>query len=350
MDLKSVKTVRKKKIGGVPISISSLHRVFTNPFYYGKVKSGDNIGWGEHEPMVTQREFEKVQEILQREGRKGESSYEFPLTGYIKCGCCDSGITAEEKVKYWCPKCKKPQTAKNPKQCSCRYKIKKSDIAKGHWYKYYRCTKKKLNKDQKCNEKCVRAEKLEAQFETILSKIEINPKFEQWSLKWLKYMNEEEFSKKKNENQIFLNRYNKADDSFKRLIKMRAEGEITKEEFLIAKKEAEVEKEKAKRFLDGSDQSNQDWVKEAEDTLDFVLGITKRFKEGTIKEKKHIFSKTGSNFKLENQKLSLDIGKQYLLFKELEELADIRIEPEVMRSQKGLSTNLKRRVSVWQAR
>ena len=341
------KTVRRKKIGGGNLAVSTLYGVLTNPFYYGQVTSGDNTNMGEHKPMITEAEFEKVQEILRRQGRKGQTSYEFPFTGHISCGECGSAITAEEKVKYACPKCRKQHSAKNPKPCHrCGHQLTTKEVAGGNWYKYYRCTKKKGS----CGQKCLSASDLEKQFVDILSPLEIDPDFEAWALKWLKYLNEQEFDQNKTENNLFLKKYQQAQNRVKRLIEMRADGELEKDEFLELKSEAEGERDRAKRILKEAEVKNKDWLSQAEESLDFVLGIQKRFSKGSVKEKKYIFSQIGSNFVLFDKILALEVQKPYILYRDLKETADTSIEPFRVQSGIELTPDLKRTLSTWQAR
>jgi site-specific DNA recombinase len=318
------RTIKRKRIGGVKLSVSSLHKVFTNPFYYGRVKSGSHSNWGNHEPMVTQAEFERAQEILRREGRKAQTSNEFPFTGLMSCGECSAAITAEVKVKYACPACKKQLNAKNPRPCNrCKHEISKKTIAKGHWYTYYRCTKKK----GRCDQKYVKDAILQEQIDTKLASLEIDPDFENWAMGWLKALNQHEFDKKKNENGLFQKNYQNAENRIKRLIDMRADREISKEQFFTQKQEAERERDRCKQRLGLAEQQTQKWIDKAEEELSFVQGLCRRFEKGTIREKKFIVQKIGSNFVLKDRKLSLQAKKQYLLFKELQELSDLSLEP-----------------------
>ena len=318
------KTIKRKKSGGGKIASSSLYRIFTNSFYCGKVKSGNNMNWGAHVPMITETEFEKAQEILRRRGRKAVTSYEFPFTGHIKCGDCGGGITAEEKVKYACPSCRKQLSAKNPKPClRCKHQITKDDIAGGNWYIYYRCTKKK----GKCNQKCVRSEELEGQFVNLLNSLEVDEEFEVWASSWLKVINENEFLQKKKENNAFLVAYQSAEDRLKNLIDMRAGNELTKAQFLERMKNAEQSRDECRSRLDKAEKRNKEWINRATEELEFIKGVSKRFDKGGVKDKKYIFSKIGSNFILNSGNLFMELKKEYLLIKETKECAEVWIEP-----------------------
>ncbi len=338
-------TYRRKQTGGAKLCISSLYTIFTNRFYYGWIQSGENANYGIHKPMITIAEFEKVQELLRRQGRKGETSYEFSFTGCIKCGECSASITAEEKVKYACPGCRKQNSAKNPHRCGrCGYSIAKEDVAHGHWYKYYRCTKKK----GACSQKCFTADALEGQFVDTLSKIEIDPDFERWALQWYKFLNQNSFDEKQGQNELFYSNYQKAEEKIKRLVDMRADGEIDKDRFIASKAEAETDLAHWKSKLSEAEKTRNQSLAEIEEALGFIQGIQKRFREGSVRDKKYIFMKVGSNFLLKDRILTLDTQKAYLAFRELQDDVDTRIEPKDLPSIKENNPLLYERVLTWQ--
>jgi site-specific DNA recombinase len=323
-------TVQRKRTGGNELTPSTLHGIFNNRFYYGYLESGENENWGNHEPIINESEFERAQEILRKRCRKTKSNVEFPFTGVIRCNECNCQITAQEKVKYVCPDCGKHQSGKNPKPClRCKKRISKKVISQGKWYTYYHCTRRKGN----CKQPSVRAEALDQQINSILSSIELDADFEEWSIKWFKFLNEEKFGKKKNQNDLFQRNYQQSENKLKRLIEMRAENELTKEQFLDMKKEAQRECNQWKERFKEAETVRDDWVEKVEKEIDFVHGLCKRFAEGTIKEKRYIFEKIGSNFILKDGILALDIGKEYLSFKKLESQADLTLEPSKLSPQ-----------------
>lgn len=326
-------TVQKRKQGGKAIRPSTLHAMFINSFYYGWVRKGENQNWGSHKPMITQAEFDKVQEILRRSGRKAVASYDFPFTGAIKCGECDCSITAEEKVKFRCPSCNKSHNTKRPIKCRCGCNISEEAIGKGRWYIYYHCTKKK----GKCSQGSVLADELETQIDQKLNDIELDPDFEAWAMKWLKALNQETFAFKETEYKRFQRQYESSEHKLKNLIEMRASGELSKEEFLSIKGDAIQERELAKQKLADVDVNGDDWLKKAEEEIDFVIGVRKRFAKGSKKEKRFIFSKIGSNLLLTDGKLHVEAKPWFVAFKDLESVMDAKLEPPKTASISGIS-------------
>jgi DNA invertase Pin-like site-specific DNA recombinase/predicted RNA-binding Zn-ribbon protein involved in translation (DUF1610 family) len=326
-------TYKRKATGGSPLAKSTVHNMLINPFYYGRVKKGSNENWGNHEPMITQAEFEKVQQILRRSGRKSVATLDFPFTGAISCGECGCAITAEEKVKYRCPACGKRNMSKHPDACSCSYELTQEDVGKGSWYVYYHCTKKK----GPCSQPCIRSTDLEKQIVEKLWSIEIDPDFEVWCIKWLKALNREQFTFHEKEYTRFQRAYETSEARLSGLIDMRANKELTEEEFMSAKLQAQKERDLAKGKLDRADNLNDTWLTKAGEELSFAMGLTKRFKDGTLKEKRYIFSRLGSHLILKDQKLHLEAQKYFILFKELQAVADLRVEPPETACVSGLN-------------
>lgn len=85
--------------GNKPLTMSGVHRILGNPFYYGvferPLRSG-NWYQGKHEPIVTKELFEKARAQMKRDQIVRETR-EFAFTKLFSCGYCGSGISAEEK-------------------------------------------------------------------------------------------------------------------------------------------------------------------------------------------------------------------------------------------------------------
>jgi site-specific DNA recombinase len=135
-----LRTVKRKRVGGLPIALSATYRLFTNPFYSGVIQWKGLTYDGKHKPMITIDEFDRVQEILGRPGRSRRKRHNFPFRGLIRCGECGMMVTAEEKVNRH-----------------------------GSHYTYYHCSKRRS--DYICKQPCVNANKLEEQILVFLDEI-----------------------------------------------------------------------------------------------------------------------------------------------------------------------------------
>lgn len=134
---------------GKPFSLSNIHTVLRNPFYCGLIEYPKKSGkWyvGRHEPLISQELYKKVQEKLDSHKPHGQMYKEFAFTRLMKCGLCNSGVTAEEKFKG----------------------LADGTTAK---YIYYGCTR---FYDKNCKNTYLREEELIAQLLEIVDKLDLN--------------------------------------------------------------------------------------------------------------------------------------------------------------------------------
>jgi DNA invertase Pin-like site-specific DNA recombinase len=134
--------------GNKPLTLSGIYRILDNPFYYGifeRPKGSGNWYQGKHKPLISQDLFEKAKAQLKRDNIQRESK-EFAFTKLITCGCCGSGISAEDKYK------------------------KLKDGTTAH-YIYYGCSRAR---DRFCKNKYIREEELIFELLKIMDKVDIN--------------------------------------------------------------------------------------------------------------------------------------------------------------------------------
>jgi len=70
------KTRAHAKTGNKPLALSTLYKLFGNVFYYGLLARKEGVFQGKHEPMITEDEYWKAQEIL---GRKEDKTQKAPV-------------------------------------------------------------------------------------------------------------------------------------------------------------------------------------------------------------------------------------------------------------------------------
>ncbi len=86
-----------KKHGGNTFGKQSLINILTNPVYIGKVKNKENVYDGKHEPLISEKEFNQVQAILNenRDTRRNPDrigDHVYILKGLIRCGKCGAAM------------------------------------------------------------------------------------------------------------------------------------------------------------------------------------------------------------------------------------------------------------------
>lgn len=90
-----------KNRNGKYITLGNIYRMLHMTFYYGIFEYPEGSGdWyeGKHTPIITKELFDLVQEKIRVEKKKAYGR-EFAFTRMLHCAYCESGITAEEKIK-----------------------------------------------------------------------------------------------------------------------------------------------------------------------------------------------------------------------------------------------------------
>lgn len=278
------RTRKSKKLGGTELSRSVLYKMFTSIFYTGNFEYKGKIYKGNHKPVITLEEYDRIQKLLGRKGKPRPKTHAFAFTGVIRCGDCGCLITAEEKTKF----------------------IKSTGQLKS--YVYYRCTKKKT--DIKCSQKgVISVEELEKQIESEIAKVDIIPQLRDIGLKVLKENNAKEVHTRTNIQEMQAKAYQDVQKQIDKLVDMKLREQISDEEYNLKRDSLMKEKQQLKLRLDETDDRANKWLKLTEDTFNFALYAHREFLNGELQRKKEMLIALGSNFLLKDNKLTLDNHK-----------------------------------------
>ena len=87
---------------GKPLTLSTLGDILRNPFYYGVFVHKGEVHQGLHQPMISKKMFDAVQEILLDIG-KPQNGYRkqkgFLFLNFATCASCGYAITGERHIK-----------------------------------------------------------------------------------------------------------------------------------------------------------------------------------------------------------------------------------------------------------
>lgn len=271
---------KTKRAGGNPMGQSEFYRILNNPFYYGYFKYNGELYKGNHEPMISLEQFERVQKILGNKLKPRNHKKEFSFTGLVICGHCGCQITAEEKTKF----------------------IKSEGVYRS--YTYYRCTRRK--QDVECNEPSITLNDFENQIKEELQKFNIHPNFRDWSKKALKFMHENEIKDRQTQRQMLENKYSSKQKELDSLTEMRIRELINDDEFLQNKKEIKNELEKIRPRLEQNNHRGEEWIEKIEQAINFAVNAPEAFNKGGVKERRDILATIGQNFTLKEGKLTIE--------------------------------------------
>ncbi len=290
------KTPRRPNSGDKPLAYSGIYRLFNNPFYYGWFEYGGTLHEGRHQPMISEAQFWQVQHLLGKKGRPRPQEKTFAYTGLIRCGECGAMITAEEKYKV----------------------LKKEGVLKR--YEYYHCTKRrKLH--PKCRQPCIEVKELERQMQGALEPMTIEEDFLNWGIEYLRKLSSQEVVDRKQVYASVQAAYESTQKQLDELLSIRLRGLIDDEMFDTRRVILQKERNRLKGKLDDTEGRADRWIELAEGVLKFCYLLKKRFCEASPDEKRVILETLGSNWVLEDKKLSFEPVKPYSYVKKSEKIA-----------------------------
>lgn len=271
-------TVRRKRIGGNPISLSVIYKIFNNPFYAGVLNASGRIIPGKHTAMITMDQFERVQELLGNTVRPRRPQV-FSYTGMIRCGECGFAVTAEGKTNRW-----------------------------GSHYTYYHCSKRNLK--ERCSQSYLRLEQLELQIEEFLQEITIPDAFHDWATARLEQSlraaaNDHEAQRRSFEIALEANARELAN-----LTKMRLRDFLDDAQYLEQRTELERTKIAIGQRLEELE-SGRDRFEPVKEFISFNKCLVSCFSGADVQERRLILATVGSNLALTDKKLNIDARKPF---------------------------------------
>lgn len=308
-------TRKTKRTGGYKLHLSSLYRLFSNPFYYGMIErrlDGTLQTFpGAHKPMISEDEFHRAQELLGRTNRPRSKKHIFAYTGLMRCGECFAAITAEE---HW----------KGSKR-----------------YCYYRCTKK----IGPCSQPFISSPTLEAQIKDILDQITISDAFKEWVLTRLRRMHDQEVGARTAMYQTQQKTYNNCQEQLDKLLSIHLRGLLTEDEYAQKREALQREQTSLALKLDDIEDRASSWLENAEKALFFAKNAKKHFDEGTDSQKREIVAALGSNFILKDRAITIDLQKPFRLVQEANANSKkSRLTPRSFASGRAKATTFERLV------
>lgn len=318
-----LRTKIKRKLGGKPLSMSHMYKIFGDSFYYGyfwwkNPETGEKeLYKGGHKPMISEKEYWRAQALLGKKGKPQPKTREFAFTGIIQCGECGGMITAEEKNQIICTNCKHKFSYDNKTSCpKCDTDILEMKSPTILNYTYYHCTKRK---SPKCAQKSVRLEDLEKQFNETLDKITIDDDYLKLALDYLNEKQDSEVSCAKTIEQSLLDAYSNCQTRITNLNKEYTSPQnanynlYSPEEFKELKNDLLKERSNIEQELKDVKNKIDESLELSEKTFNFCTYAKYHFNTGTLQTKREIFSSIGSNMTLTDKKLSINLINPYLL-------------------------------------
>jgi DNA invertase Pin-like site-specific DNA recombinase len=279
MHMLGLSGVRSRK----KLSKQTIHRMLTNPFYYGGIRWMGRIWEPEelpentrHDPLISRALFERVQSVLGLKSKPFKAKRFYTYTNYIHCSDCGGNISGL--------------------------------TTKGHVY--YRCTK--------CTDKSyIREVELEKEIIKHVKSITIDEDFYKLAMEEINKANEEEIKKKDlilDQQHRAVNRCNEKMDNLIRL-KISPDNRdgllLSDGEFLKQKQEILLEQSDIKEKLNDTEANVKNWYDLCVNYVDFAKNLAKKFETGSPEIKRDIFKFVYYNPTLKEKVLNVSIGSPH---------------------------------------
>jgi DNA invertase Pin-like site-specific DNA recombinase len=288
-DQLGLRTPKKKRRGGSPLSTSGLYRVFSNPFYAGRILYQNQWFSGRHEAMITVSQFEQAQVLLGRTNNVRPKTHTFAYTGLMRCGVCRGAITAEEKVNRH-----------------------------GSHYVYYHCTHKK--RGIACREKCIEEDQLQLQIAAFLKSIYLDRS----EVDQVFAIIDEEQRKERLSGGKIQSAVERALETSLRnsdnLTKLRYRELIADEEFIRQRGELSQEQAKLNERLQRL--KAEQWIEPSQRLFLFSNRASFWLTHGSISEKRLILATTGSNPTLTSKNLNIHAKNPFRILQGSDSIRD----------------------------
>ncbi len=96
----------RTRIGNNKVHKSVIHRIFTDPVYYGAIRRKGTLYKGIHEPLVSKSLFDKVNDRLVGKNHSRKQKHTFLYDKFLSCKVCGCKLTASIKkglyIYYYC--------------------------------------------------------------------------------------------------------------------------------------------------------------------------------------------------------------------------------------------------------
>ena len=253
-----------KRKSGKELAVSNYQKLLKNPIYTGLMLYNGEIHEGKHEPIITKKLFDSVQEVMSRKSKpKSRELKDYLYRGFFRCGECGCFITTEQQ--------------------------------KGH--NYLRCTKRK----NPCLQKYVREELITSQIAESIKKVSLPLDWAQWMIadnnkdRQSEVQSSEIFSQKTKDEISLL------DSKIEKLIGLYLENGLSMEEYRETKNKFMNEKQLLKEKLLAFEKKSHNRFELTDKFLKANINNMELANEGTNEEKLHLFKKVGSNFQIKDR-------------------------------------------------
>ena len=272
------------------LALSTVQRVLNNPFYYGHFRYNGEVHVGSHKPKKL---FDQIQEALITNGKPRKKRGEKGLLykGFAVCGECGYAVTAERKIKK-----------------------------SGRMYHYYHCTFK--SKDHTCSQtRFLREEEMTRQIQETVQKVSLS---DEWQDEYLKKL-ETESVDIRHSSALFVQNLRDSISDIKKRTERLTDAYLNEAlelgEYQERKNVLMSEKKTLEEKLSDFERKGNHWLELMRNWIIEANQAENLIKRQNLLEQKDFLNKIGSNRRLADRMLLMDLKMPWNFLAETAALA-----------------------------
>lgn len=282
-----LRTKKRKRSGGKPLTVSAIYKLLHNPFYAGVLRLESRTYTGKHPQMVTLSEFDSVQQNIGRPDAPRPKRHTWDYTGLLKCTCGRS-ITAEATTNRF-----------------------------GSQYIYYHCTRRGHDA---CAEPYAQLPALEAHMRQFLVEVTVDQKLHAFAIRKLKTDEKSISGLLRTQREALARAHAENQTALRNLRHLRTHEQIGEAEFLAD--HAELTKEAARLTQELDRLSPESIVEPERAFVLFNVRALKWFDEGDGSTKRFLIEAAGSNPLLRGGKLNIDAAFPFRRYQKRDDIRE----------------------------
>lgn len=271
---------------GGPIGPGTLYKTLRNPFYAGFIRHGGELYRGNHEPILTKDEHDRVLALLGRRDVPRPVTHAFAFVGLIRCGACGRAVTGEAHTNRH-----------------------------GTRYVYYRCTRRRVG-SHICTEPYVSEPAIATALAEVLSRLQIPERL--LSLTWAKLdaehirRGESAAARTDGLRQEIAN----IDAQLERLTRMCMRGLLPEDDYVRNRMALMDDRARLRAELDTPGKVEAELDQALRDVLTLATVASSVFTEGTVEEQREVLGRVCASVKLRDRHLTVDLRPPFQLLAE----------------------------------
>ena len=268
---------------GKPLGKSHIHVILKSSTYYGHFYQNGELYKGSYEPLISKTLWDMVQKALKNRSKPKITSWNTDWNGLAFCGVCGCAITVTHKTKHY------PHTDRTVT------------------YNYAHCTHRRGD----CAEKPIPIKLLEQMVLNEVSKIAIDEESWKLGIKLLMEKHKNETGQNISQLTHYENECRLLQEKLNKLVGMRANEELTREEFMSQKATVLNDIASVESRINDTKLSARSWLELTEEYLNNAFSARDIMLQGTPEEKRKLLLGVGENLILQDKKLQFSFKQPY---------------------------------------